>query len=67
MLETWHQMTVRHQRERRELVEGLAARRITQSEAARNLGTSLGCLNNFIRRNGISWPVKRQGRRPAND
>jgi transcriptional regulator with GAF, ATPase, and Fis domain len=59
--ETWDQMTARHERERRDMVERLAAERITQTQAARRLGISLSGLNNFIQRNGIFWPVIRQG------
>lgn len=62
-METWDQMTRRHKRERRKMVEALAAKRITQSQAASEVNTTLTCLNNYIRRNRIFWPVKRQGRR----
>jgi transcriptional regulator with GAF, ATPase, and Fis domain len=63
MSETWDQMTRRHERERREMVERLAAERLTQTHAARRLGISLSGLNNFIQRKGIFWPVIRQGYR----
>lgn len=62
MTETWDQMTRRHKRERRAMVEALAARRLTQTEAARKINTTLTCLNNYVRRNRIDWPVVRQGR-----
>lgn len=62
-METWDEMTARHKRERRELVERLARERITQTQAARILSTSLTCLNNYIQRNGIFWPVIAQGPR----
>lgn len=63
MAETWDQMTERHKRERREMVEKLANKRITQTEAARLLGASLTCLNNYVQRNSICWPVVAQGQR----
>lgn len=63
MFETWYQMTARHKRERRDLVERLAAERITQTQAARRLNMSLQGLNNFIQRTGIYWPVIHQGKR----
>lgn len=63
MSETWDQMTRRHRREREEAVKRLAAERITQTQAAKRLGTSLHVLNNFIHRRGIFWPVIKQGKR----
>ncbi len=56
-------MTMRHHRERVELVQSLAQSRYTQSEAAKILDISRTNLNNFIQRNGIYWPVIRQGRK----
>ena len=56
-------MTMRHHRERVELVQSLAQSRYTQAEAAKILDISRTNLNNFIQRNGIYWPVIRQGRR----
>jgi DNA invertase Pin-like site-specific DNA recombinase len=56
-------MRERHERERKEQVERLAQSRITQTEAAKYLGISLQCLNNFVQRHKIFWPVKKQGRR----
>ena len=41
---------------RRSLIEAEAAKQITQTEAAKNLGVSLHCLNNIIQREGIFWP-----------
>ena len=46
-------MTMRHQRERVELVQSLAQSRYTQAEAAKILDISRTNLNNFIQRNGI--------------
>lgn len=63
MTETWDQMTMRHKRERRKMVEDMAKRKITQTQAASILNTTLTCLNNYIRRNNICWPVMSQGRR----
>ena len=62
-MERWIEMTMRHHRERVELVQSLAQSRYTQAEAAKILDISRTNLNNFIQRNGISWPVIRQGRR----
>lgn len=56
-------MTMRHHRERVELVQSLAQSRYTQAEAAKILDISRTNLNNFIQRNGIYWPVIRQGRK----
>ena len=61
-METIPQMRTRHAREIREAIEALAARRITQTEAARIAGMNLSGLNNIIQRNAIFWPVIRQGR-----
>lgn len=63
MSETWAQMKRWHKRERRELVEAMEAKRITQTVAAKRLGMSLTYLNNIIHAEGIWWPVKRQGYR----
>ena len=51
-----------HAMERRDQVSEIAMTRKTQTEAAKILGVRLTCLNNFIQRNDIFWPVKRQGR-----
>lgn len=63
MMERWIEMTMRHHRERVKLVQSLAQSRYTQAEAAKILDISRTNLNNFIQRNGISWPVIRQGRK----
>ena len=47
--------------DRRALVKKKAAERITQTRAAKELGVTLTCLNNIIRRENIYWPVIRQG------
>lgn len=59
--ETWDQITRRHKREKIEIVKALAAERLTQTEAAARLNMTLTGLNNFIHREGIFWPVKKQG------
>jgi|TARA_R110000782_G_scaffold260241_1_gene351421 transcriptional regulator with GAF, ATPase, and Fis domain len=61
MMETWADMTIRHKKERIELVESLAQSRFTQTESARILDTTLNNLNTFVKRNGINWLYKRQG------
>jgi len=53
----------RFKAERVQLVETLAAERLTQTQAACRLDVSLTALNNFIRRRGIFWPVIQQGKR----
>jgi len=63
MMETWADMTIRHKKERIELVESLAQSRFTQTESARILDTTLNNLNTFVKRNGIDWLYKRQGRK----
>lgn len=63
MMETWADMTIRHKKERIELVESLAQSRFTQTESARILDTTLTNLNTFVKRNGINWLYKRQGRK----
>ena len=60
-MERWIEMTMRHHRERVELVQSLAQSRYTQAEAAEILDISRTNLNNFIQRNGIYWPVIKQG------
>ncbi len=54
-------MSMRHHRERIELVQSLAQSRYTQAEAAKILDISRTNLNNFIQRNNIYWPVIKQG------
>ena len=61
MTETIPQMRRRHRDEIRAAIEAQGALRITQAQAARNLNMSVQGLNNIIQRNGIDWPVKRQG------
>lgn len=48
---------------RRAMIERCASAGMTQTDAARELGVSLTCLNNIVRREKIDWPVKRQGRK----
>ena len=62
MTETIPQMRARHRREIAAAISDQAALRITQTVAAKHLGMSLNGLNNIIVRNGLFWPVKRQGR-----
>lgn len=61
-MEKWYEMTARHKRERIEMVQSLARSGYTQTQAAKILDTSVTGLNNFIQREGIHWPVKKQGR-----
>lgn len=61
--ETWDQITRRHKREKIAIVQALADERITQTEAADRLNMTLTGLNNFIHREGIFWPVIKQGQR----
>ena len=62
MTETIPAMRARHRREIATAISDQAALRITQTVAAKHLGMSLNGLNNIIVRNGLFWPVKRQGR-----
>ena len=62
-MECWGEMTIRHKKERIELVESLAQSRFTQTEAAKILGTTPTNLNTFIKRNDINWLYIRQGRK----
>ena len=62
MTETIPQMRARHRREIATAISDQAALRITQTAAAKHLGVSMNTLNNIIVRNGLFWPVKRQGR-----
>ena len=50
---------------RRAIIERHASQRKTQTQAARDLGVTLTALNNIIHREGIYWPVIKQG--PRND
>ena len=63
MMECWGEMTIRHKKERIELVESLAQSRFTQTEAAKILGTTLTNLNTFVKRNDINWLYIHQGRK----
>ena len=63
-METWHQMSKRHKEERLKLVEGWAARQVTQAVAAEALGMTRAHLSNFIKHHSIHWPVKMQGTPP---
>jgi len=60
---TLPELTRTYRQARRAMVERHARAGLTQTEAARELGVSLTALNNLIRREGIDWPVKRQGRK----
>ena len=63
VMETWHQMLRRHQREKIEALESLNQSGYTQSEAAKIMGMGLSALNNQVIRSGIRWKVKRQGQK----
>ena len=63
--EKWYEMTRRHKRERYEMVKSLAKDGFTQTEAAQILHVDLSCLNNYVQRNKIFWPVKLQGKRSS--
>jgi transcriptional regulator with GAF, ATPase, and Fis domain len=62
-METIPQMRARHRREIEQAVKDMAARRITQAEAAKMLGMTRSGINAIIQRKGIFWPVKQQGRK----
>jgi len=57
----WYALRERQKQERIEQVRKLAQSRITQTQAARELGVSLQTLNRFIQLNEIFWPVVKQG------
>lgn len=61
-LETWGQMAMRHERERKEQVLMLCED-YTQTEAAKILDVTLQSLNNYVRRNKLIWKKVEQGRR----
>ena len=67
VMETWHQMLRRHQREKIEALESLNQSGYTQSEAAKIMGMGLSALNNQVIRSGIHWKVKKQGQSKRND
>ena len=56
--ESWHELTARHKREKREMVEGLAQANYTQRQAAEKLGVSVQTLHRYITLNNIKWPNK---------
>lgn len=62
-METWPELIARHERERRDLIAAMAARRITQAQAAPKLNVTRTYLNQLIRRHRVFWPVKKQGQR----
>lgn len=59
--ETWAEMRDRHALEKAEAVMSLEAIGMTQTEAAKVLEMRLVDLNNFVKRNGLTWRVVRQG------
>lgn len=59
--ETWAEMIDRHALEKAEAVMALEAQGMTQTEAAQVLDMPLVNLNNFVKRNGLTWRVVRQG------
>jgi hypothetical protein len=67
VMETWHQMLRRHQREKIEALESLNQSGYTQTEAAKIMCMGLSALNNQVIRSGINWKVKRQGQSKRND
>lgn len=60
-METWNEITMRHYREKIDLVQSLNQKGLTQTEAAKKLEISLSNLNNIVYRNGIDWRVRKQG------
>jgi hypothetical protein len=60
--ETWAEMTARHKRERLEMVQSLAQSSYTQTQASKILDVKLTCLNNYVQRNRVFWPVIQQGK-----
>ena len=59
--ETWKEMLDRHAMEKAEAVMALEAQGMTQTEAAKVLEMRPVDLNNFVKRNGLTWRVVRQG------
>jgi transcriptional regulator with GAF, ATPase, and Fis domain len=59
----WKKMVDRHNKEREEMLQGLANLRITQTDAARMMGMSRQHLNQLIKTHKIFWAVKAQGRK----
>ncbi len=60
---TLPELTETYREARRAMIERRAATGMTQTEAAKDLGVTLTCLNNLIHRYSIHWPVIRQGNR----
>lgn len=60
--ERWDEMTARHKRERLEMVQSFAQSYYTQTQASKILDVKLTCLNNYVKRNRIFWPVIQQGK-----
>jgi len=61
MTETIPQIRARHRQEIKQAVSAMAERRVTQSKAARELETTLSVIGYIISKEGIFWPVKKQG------
>lgn len=62
-METWKEIRERHHMERFNLVQNMADKGVTQTEACKLLGVNMTTLNNYIRRNGVNWHTIKQGRR----
>lgn len=60
-IETWDEMSARHERERREALQSLSDSGYTQTEAAHILKKPMRFINNYVQRYGIVWKEKRQG------
>ena len=60
-VETWDEMTARHDRERREALQSLSDGGYTQTEAAAIMKRSTPFINNYVQRYGIQWKKKQQG------
>ena len=58
-----HRLTLLHRQEIDDLLLGMG-QQMTQADAAAILKTSRTGLNNIVRRRGIFWQVKQQGRHP---
>lgn len=63
-LETWDEMSARHDRERREVLQSLSDSGYTQTEAAAILKRTVSFINTYAQRYGIRWQEKRQGGKP---
>ena len=62
-IEKWHEMTKRHDEERRLIIEYCKAHKMTQREAAVFLGVSESGLSKYIRNHNIKWFGKRRKER----